>query len=172
VPRLSRGVVATLAAALTYLFWFEYLPPFNRIHLHSDIEGYHWPLLVAAHEAIRHGRFPLWDSSIYCGIPFSGNIQAALFYPPVWLLFAANFARAQRPGIWTRRFAGVVMVMVVIQLLAGMANLLLHAPIWLQILHLLLSDLIWIALVLLTATSSAQQPHKEAVAAVEAPAAA
>ena len=81
VPRLSRGVVATLAAALTYLFWFEYLPPFNRIHLHSDIEGYHWPLLVAAHEAIRHGRFPLWDSSIYCGIPFSGNIQAALFYP-------------------------------------------------------------------------------------------
>jgi len=90
VPRLSRGVVATLAAALTYLFWFEYLPPFNRIHLHSDIEGYHWPLLVAAHEAIRHGRFPLWDSSIYCGIPFSGNIQAALFYPPVWLLFTAN----------------------------------------------------------------------------------
>ena len=81
MPRLSRGVVATLAAALTYLFWFEYLPPFNRIHLHSDIEGYHWPLLVAALEAIRHGRFPLWDASIYCGIPFSGNIQAALFYP-------------------------------------------------------------------------------------------
>ena len=90
MPRLSRGVVATLAVALTYLFWFEYLPPFNRIHLHSDIEGYHWPLLVAALEAIRHGRFPLWDASIYCGIPFSGNIQAALFYPPVWLLFAAN----------------------------------------------------------------------------------
>ncbi len=95
------------------------------------------------------------------------------FYHPLiavlvsaWLFFAANFARAQRPGIWTKRFAGALMMLVVIQLVAGAANLLLHAPIWLQIAHLLLSDLIWIALVLLTTTSFAQQPHKEAVAAV------
>ena len=29
---------------------------------------------------IRHARFPLWDPCV-CGIPFAGNIQAALFYP-------------------------------------------------------------------------------------------
>ena len=60
------------------------------MHVYSDVEGFHWPLLVAAFEAIRHGRFPLWDPSIYCGLPFAGNIQAALFYPPTWLLFAVN----------------------------------------------------------------------------------
>jgi hypothetical protein len=81
-----------LAAACAYLFWIGYLPPFTNFHLHSDIEGYHWPLLVAAFEAIRHGRFPAWDASIYCGIPFAGNIQAALFYPPTWVLFTANLA--------------------------------------------------------------------------------
>src|SRR5262249_29720894 len=36
------------------------------------------------------GRIPLWDPSIYCGVPFAGNIQAGLFYPPNWLLFLAN----------------------------------------------------------------------------------
>lgn len=85
-----RATVAFLAAAAFYLFWIEYLPPFKRVRLYSDIEGFHWPLLVSAFEAIRHGRFPLWDASIYCGIPFAGNIQAGLFYPPTWLLFAVN----------------------------------------------------------------------------------
>ena len=88
--KLRLRTVAFLAIVTTYLFWIEYLPPFKRVHLYSDIEGFHWPLLVAAFEAIRHGRLPLWDPSIYCGIPFAGNIQAALFYPPTWVLFAAN----------------------------------------------------------------------------------
>lgn len=87
---MRTRTVVSLSALATYLFWIEYLPPFTRVHLYSDIEGFHWPLLVSAFEAIRHARFPLWDPSIYCGIPFAGNIQAALFYPPAWLLFAAN----------------------------------------------------------------------------------
>lgn len=90
MPKPRPRTVALLAAVATYLFWFEYLPPFKRVHLWSDIEGFHWPLMVAAFEALRHGRIPLWDPSIYCGIPFAGNIQSALFYPPSWLLFAAN----------------------------------------------------------------------------------
>jgi hypothetical protein len=87
---LRSTALVALALVGTYLFWIEYLPPFRRVHLYSDIEGYHWPLLVTALDAIRHGRFPLWDPSIYCGIPFAGNIQASLFYPPTWLLFAAS----------------------------------------------------------------------------------
>jgi hypothetical protein len=90
--RNSSRSALFLAALSTYLFWAEYLPPFTRVHLHSDIEGFHWPLFVAAFEAVRHGRLPLWDPSIYCGIPFAGNMQAALFYPPTWLLFIANVA--------------------------------------------------------------------------------
>ncbi|MEP7273600.1 MAG: COX15/CtaA family protein [Acidobacteriota bacterium] len=42
--------------------------------------------------------------------------------------------------------------LVAIQLTAGASNLLLLAPIWLQLVHLLLSDLMWIALVLLSVT--------------------
>src|SRR5215470_12333760 len=40
---------------------------------------------------------------------------------------------------------------------AGAVNLLLHAPIWLQLAHLLLSDLVWIALVLLCCAALAQR---------------
>ena len=38
-----------------------------------------------------------------------------------------------------------------VQLLAGVANVLLLAPIWLQLVHLLLADLLWVTLVLLVA---------------------
>lgn len=90
MPPTRNRTIAILAVVATYLFWFEYLPPLRRVHLYSDIEGFHWPLFVAAFEALRHGRVPLWDASIYCGMPFAGNVQAALFYPPTWLLFAAS----------------------------------------------------------------------------------
>ena len=47
-----------------------------------------------------------------------------------------------------------VVVMVWIQLFAGLANFLLQAPVWMQIVHLLIADLLWISLVLLCATTS------------------
>jgi hypothetical protein len=85
--------VASGSLVLTLLFFFEYLPLRKRFHFYSDIEGYHYPLLSYIFEQLRHGRFPEWDSAIYCGITLVGNIQAALFYPPTWLMFAANIGR-------------------------------------------------------------------------------
>jgi heme A synthase len=41
-----------------------------------------------------------------------------------------------------------------IQLLAGLVNFLLQAPVWMQIVHLLIADLLWISLVLLSAATS------------------
>jgi len=38
-----------------------------------------------------------------------------------------------------------------LQLVVGAVNVLLLAPVWLQLVHLLLADLVWIALVLLGA---------------------
>jgi hypothetical protein len=90
MPAPRNRTIAIFAAFATYLFWLEYLPPFTRVHLYSDIEGFHWPLFVAAFEAILQGRLPLWDASIYCGLPFAGNVNTALFYPPTWLLFLAS----------------------------------------------------------------------------------
>ena len=66
-----------------------------------------------------------------------------------WLVFVAVLARRQNAYALTKRLADAVIALVILQLLAGLVNLLLHAPIWLQLMHLLLSDLVWIALLLL-----------------------
>jgi hypothetical protein len=106
----ERLFVAAVSLLLTWLFFFDYLPPNKRVRLWSDIEGFHYPLLNYAHKSIMQGRIPTWDPAIYCGIPFAGNIQAGLFYPPNWLLFAAN-ARLprylQKPGQHGMRFISV-----------------------------------------------------------------
>ncbi|MFN0085991.1 MAG: COX15/CtaA family protein [Blastocatellia bacterium] len=69
------------------------------------------------------------------------------------LIATAGMIRARRQGPWAGLFSNTLMGLVLLQLLAGLVNLLLHAPNWLQIVHLLLSDMLWIALVLLTFTS-------------------
>ncbi len=86
-----------LSLAATWLFFIEYLPPFKRVHFPFDIEGFHYPLLDYAFRSLREGRLPLWDPSIYCGIPLAANIQAALFYPPHWLLFLMDARRRVLP---------------------------------------------------------------------------
>jgi heme A synthase len=58
----------------------------------------------------------------------------------------------------TRRFlATALTALIVVQWLAGITNVALLAPVWMQLLHLFLADLVWIALVLLAATDLAQR---------------
>src|SRR5215204_3304788 len=57
--------------------------------------------------------------------------------------------------LWVRRWARWVVALVVVQFAAGLLNAALLAPVWLQIVHLLLADLLWLALVLLSAASLA-----------------
>src|ERR1041384_1679837 len=101
MPVRSRSAKALLLAALTILataaFFCEYLPPFKRVHLFSDIEVYHYPLQRYAFQSLKEGRLPQWDPSIYCGIPFAANIAAALFYPPNWLMYAASWRQRHLP---------------------------------------------------------------------------
>jgi hypothetical protein len=87
----TRLTIPVLSLIATGAFFCEYLPPFKRVHLFSDIEVYHYPLQRYAFQALKEGRFPQWDPSMYCGISFAGNIQAAVFYPPMWLVYAANW---------------------------------------------------------------------------------
>jgi hypothetical protein len=92
--RSSLFAVAAVSLVFNYLFFAEYLSPLRRVHIPYDLEGYHYPLVDYAFQALKAGHFPEWDWTIYCGQSFVGNIQATLFYPPTWLLFAANFVRA------------------------------------------------------------------------------
>jgi hypothetical protein len=95
MDRLTRASsIALISLVLTYGFFAEYLSPFRKVHIPYDLEGYHYPLTDYAFQALKQHRLPEWDWTIYSGQPFIGNIQAALFYPPTWLLLAANATRA------------------------------------------------------------------------------
>jgi heme A synthase len=72
----------------------------------------------------------------------------------VYLLFVAWYvARRIRPGRQAARLAWMLAALAVLQLAAGAVNVLLKAPIWMQLLHLLLADVTWIVLVLLAAST-------------------
>src|SRR5215218_4325702 len=58
-------------------------------------------------------------------------------------------------SLWVRCWARSVLALVAVQFAAGLLNAALLAPVWLQIVHLLLADLLWLALVLLSAASLA-----------------
>jgi heme a synthase len=66
-------------------------------------------------------------------------------------ILLAAAAMAMRSGCMAAvRMGGIVAVLVFLQLAAGAVNIVLLAPVWMQILHLLLADLLWVALVVTT----------------------
>jgi cytochrome c oxidase assembly protein subunit 15 len=71
------------------------------------------------------------------------------------LLAAARLALRARPDARVRRAALAVMALVAFEIAAGGVNVLLLAPVWLQLVHLLAADALWIALVLLAAAALA-----------------
>jgi cytochrome c oxidase assembly protein subunit 15 len=72
-------------------------------------------------------------------------ILAALYFVAVSVVVLRS---KQQPGLATK-LAAAVLILVLGQLGAGAINLVLLAPVWMQITHLLLADSLWIGLVLL-----------------------
>lgn len=68
-------------------------------------------------------------------------------------IIASRLARQGSPAV--RRLAVLVTALVAFQIFLGFANLALLAPVWLQLVHLLAADAIWIAFVLLGAEALA-----------------
>lgn len=69
----------------------------------------------------------------------------------VGLLFGAT-RLARGSGAGAARFGRIVAWLAAVQLVIGAANVILLAPVWMQMIHLLVADLLWIAFVLLGAT--------------------
>ncbi|HML17915.1 MAG TPA: COX15/CtaA family protein [Bryobacteraceae bacterium] len=67
------------------------------------------------------------------------------------LMVSRMVAAARRCGVAVVALAGL-------QLTAGVVNWWLLAPIWMQLVHLMLADLLWLALVLLTAAALERSP--------------
>jgi hypothetical protein len=95
ITTIRTRYIVILSFLFTGLFFIEYTPLLRHTHIPFDLEEFHYPLADYAFQAIRHGRFPQWDPTIYCGLSFVGNIQAAVFYPPTWLMFAFNLGQAK-----------------------------------------------------------------------------
>lgn len=83
----------------------------------------------------------------------------------LYLIFVSGLLAMFRSNRSIKRFALALVVLFVVQLGAGLVNLLLLAPVWMQIVHLFLADAVWITLVLLAANTFAES---EAASAVEA----
>ena len=66
--------------------------------------------------------------------------------------------RVLRPTKTVRTLAKALVFLFLAQYCAGLVNVALLAPTWMQLAHLLLADLVWIALTLLAASALADQP--------------
>jgi heme a synthase len=80
----------------------------------------------------------------------------------LWLFYLCSWVEARRPVLGVRRWATAVRWLVAAQVAAGLLNVSLSAPGWLQIVHLCLAVVLWVALVFLTLTACADTPaHAE-----------
>ncbi len=79
----------------------------------------------------------------------------------IYLILAGAVCNTLHPDPLTKRMSRMLTVFYLVQLGAGTVNVILLAPVWLQMVHLLLSDLIWIILVLLTSSVLAEPASVE-----------
>lgn len=74
----------------------------------------------------------------------------------IYLWLAAPVIANARPGMGALFFSKAIRILVVVQIVAGVVNILLNVPVWMQLVHLLLADLMWLAVVLLGAAVLSQ----------------
>jgi heme A synthase len=83
----------------------------------------------------------------------------------LYIAFVAGLFRmfSEQPEV--RKFSMGLIGLYFIQLIAGGINLILLAPVWMQLIHLLLADLVWIVLILLSASVLADTAFEPAIEA-------
>ena len=74
----------------------------------------------------------------------------------LYVTLVAGLCLRLRPDADVQRFARATLILYGVQIGAGFLNLGLLAPIWMQLIHLLLADFFWVSLVLLSATALAE----------------
>jgi heme A synthase len=74
-------------------------------------------------------------------------------------VIAAGLVRTLRPSQGVRTWSRATSALVAAQVTAGVVSLLARAPVGMQIVHLLLADLVWIALVLTAGAALGEGEH-------------
>jgi heme A synthase len=78
----------------------------------------------------------------------------------LYIVLATTMRDRQRPA--ARRWARIAQLLVATQIAAGFVNMILLAPLWMQVVHLFLADSVWIALLLVGANALAAPAAEEA----------
>ena len=97
--------------------------------------------------------YPVGGANEGAGAHFLQRLRA--FHPVIavgvglYVISVAHALSGPRASDEVKRWGGVVMLGVLVQVTAGVVNILLSAPGWLQVVHLLLGTGLWIAVVLL-----------------------
>ncbi len=89
-----------------------------------------------------------------------GTLTGLRIYHPilacsVFVLVTATVVESRRrsPSAWAARFGRTVVGLMLLQLLIGLVNVQLQAPVGVQLVHLLMTDLIWIGFILFSVES-------------------
>jgi heme A synthase len=78
------------------------------------------------------------------------------------IVVGMGFVRAARSSPAVRALSRAASVLAALQVAAGLGDVLLRAPVWMQLVHLTFADLVWITLVLTAAAALAEAPAAEA----------
>lgn len=90
-------------------------------------------------------------------------IRLRIFHPLIagvvglYVLLLVGYVDLRTPTLLAARLSRLLLMLFGIQLAVGMINLVLMAPVWLQLMHLLFANLIWIS-ILFMATECLSQP--------------
>ena len=77
----------------------------------------------------------------------------------IYFVTAALMAGLGRKDILIRKVAWLVSGLVLVQVALGVVNLILLAPVWMQLTHLFSADLVWVCFVILTAETTAVEDN-------------
>jgi hypothetical protein len=69
-----------------------------------------YPWRAVAADSMRHGSLPLWNPYVLCGVPFLGDFQSALFYPPNFIFAVAPIGIAARASILLHVWLSMIFV--------------------------------------------------------------
>ncbi len=89
--------IPALLALLTALFMIAVFrsPTGNEFLDGHDLVNQQYPLWSFIFDSVRNGHgLPLWDPYLFAGQSVAGNPQAALAYPPLWLMILLGVPRA------------------------------------------------------------------------------
>ncbi len=98
----DAAILAALLLLLTIVLWPILSAPADRAPGLPGHDGrtQWYPWRSYGFGSIKDGVLPLWNPYVMCGVPFVGNSQSALFYPPNLLFVVAPVGVAARWSIW------------------------------------------------------------------------